>query len=184
MRHSNAGVRISIIFLFPPRRGVENQQSRSHPRCRSFFLCLPPSARVTFSKFATPLVRECRFCRCLLRMCCWRSGFSPPASICSSLNIRNEFHMVNHGQFSLFSRALDFGAHCRCHPSARDMFFSTTPILASQKSASRVGGVEKIGFVIPALVAVHIFLSPAPSARVREMVFSTPLMEYCLFCWK
>ena len=31
-----------------------------------FFLCLAPSVRITFSKFATPLVRECDFCACSL----------------------------------------------------------------------------------------------------------------------
>ena len=64
-----------------------------------FFLCLAPSVRITFSKFATPLVRECDFCACSLWMCCWRSGFSPRASICNSSNMRLPFRMVNHVWF-------------------------------------------------------------------------------------
>ena len=64
-----------------------------------FFLCLAPSVRVTFLKFATPPLRECYFCACLLWMCCWRSGFSPPAWICNSSNIRLQFIIINNKRF-------------------------------------------------------------------------------------
>ena len=85
---------------------------RSHPggvaKCRNgvltlhavhFFLCVAPSARVTFLVFATPLVWECLFCVCLLEMCCWRSGFSPPACIRNSSNTCLRIRMVNHVRF-------------------------------------------------------------------------------------
>ena len=64
-----------------------------------FFLCLAPSVRVTFLVFATPLVRECLFCVCLMQMCCWRSGFSLPACIRNSLNTCLQIRMVNHVRF-------------------------------------------------------------------------------------
>ena len=64
-----------------------------------FFLCLAPSVRVAFPKFATPLVRECDFCACSLWMCCWRPGFSPLASICNSSIMRLQNRMVNHVWF-------------------------------------------------------------------------------------
>ena len=53
-----------------------------------FFLCLAPSVRVNYLNCATPPLRECYFCACSLWMCCWRSGCSPPAWICNSMNMR------------------------------------------------------------------------------------------------
>ena len=98
MRHSNAGVRISITFLFPPRRGVENQQSRSHPRCRLFFFMLGAFGARHIFKVCNPSRARMQFLQMLAANVLLASRFLSPASICTSLNFR-------------------------CHPSARDMFF-------------------------------------------------------------
>ena len=149
-----------------------------------FFFCLAPSLRFAFLVFATPLVRECLFCACLLRTCCWHSGFSPPGCIRDSSNMCLRIRMVNHVWFWYFSRARDFTTQCLCHPSQSNLFFSFATIVLARKWASRAGGVEKINFVVPAFVAVHIFLLFPPSLPFTIWVFSTPPLEYCLFCWK
>ena len=69
-------------------------------------------------------------------------------------------------------------------PKRQQHFFSTASLLANQKRASRARGVEKLGFLVPALGAVHIFLSSPPCVGMRFLVFSTPPMESCMFCLK
>ena len=64
-----------------------------------FFLCLAPSVRVSYLHVATPPLRECYFCACSLWMCCWRSGFSPPAWIGNSMNMRLQFLIIKHIRF-------------------------------------------------------------------------------------
>ena len=157
-----------VELLFSPMGCCKNQKSRSRPRCRSFFLYLAPSVRVAFSSFATPLVRECYFCTCSLQMCCWRSGFSPPASIWSCLKMRLQIILINHVRFSYVLRAHVFPAQCLYHPSHSNIIFqsrrhclhrSELPALeVSQNSMFTFPpSLPLTFFVALVLVAVHSF---------------------------
>ena len=149
-----------------------------------FFLCSAPSVRVTLLTFATPPVWESNFYACSFWMCCWRSGFSPPASFRNSSITRLQIVTINYIWFKQFSCARDFTMQCLCHPSLSTTFFSFATIALVAKWASRARGVETIICDVPAFVPVDIFLLLPPSLPLTIFVFWTPLMKYCLFCLK
>ena len=160
-----------LTLPFSPRGCRETQKWRSRPPCRSLFFVLGAlGARHNFGFCNTSrvqmLVLRMPVANVLLALRFFTSSMHSELVENMSSNSNGEPRTI----LMLFSRTRFYSA-MSLPPKPQPPFFSFATIVLAQKRASRVRGVENINFVVPALVAAHIFLLLPPSLPFTILVF-------------